>query len=205
MKTTLKQISSGAEAVIYLEGNTIIKHRIRKFYRIPELDKRIIKQRTKSEKNILTRVNQIINAPKPEASKEEDKIIMQYIIGDKLSEKLDTYSKNQQEKIMLAIGKTIGKLHKANIIHGDLTTSNIILKGNKIFLIDFGLGFQNGKYEDKGVDIHLLKQALEAKHFKHWESLFKQFEMGYRIIQPEEAEKVFERMKSIEKRGRYRH
>lgn len=200
-----KQISSGAEAIIYLDKNKIIKNRISKSYRIPELDKRIIKQRTKSEAKILEKANQIINCPKPEKSKENNQIIMPYIRGDKLSEKLDLYPKEKQEKIMLELGKIIGKLHEVNIIHGDLTTSNILLQKDKIFLIDFGLGFQNGKYEDKGVDIHLLKQALEAKHFQHWEVLFKKFEKGYRSIQPKEAGKVFERMKSIEKRGRYRH
>lgn len=201
----IKQISSGAEALIYLEGKNVIKHRVPKSYRIPELDKRIIRQRTKSEKKILTKASQIINAPKPQESKEENKIIMPYINGDKLSQKLDSYPKKKQEDIMLNLGKTIATLHEHKLIHGDLTTSNIILKDNKIFLIDFGLGFQEGKYEDKGVDIHLLKQALEAKHFKHWELLFKQFEKGYRSIQPSEAEKVFEKMKAIEKRGRYRH
>jgi len=70
--------------------------------------------------------------------------------------------------------------------------------------MDFGLGYFNGKYEDKAVDIHLLKQALEAKHFKNWETLFNEFEIGYRLIEPTEAEKVFDRMKVIEKRGRYK-
>jgi len=85
---------------------------------------------------------------------------------------------------MKLIGKAVGKLHKADIAHGDLTTSNMIYASHhpsskkekkeesKVFIIDFGLGFQNAKYEDKGVDIHLLKQALEAKHFKNWEILF---------------------------------
>jgi len=96
-------------------------------------------------------------------------------------------------------------LHKEKIIHGDLTTSNMILNEKEIYLIDFGLGFFNGKYEDKGVDIHLLKQALEAKHFKNATILFEEFEKGYSSIEAKEAKKVFERMKAIEKRGRYKH
>jgi len=55
------------------------------------------------------------------------------------------------------------------------------------------------------VDIHLLKQALEAKHFKNWKILFNEFEIGYRSINPTEAQKVFDKMKAIEKRGRYKH
>jgi len=205
MKKKLKPLSSGAEAIIYLDGNKVVKQRVSKSYRIAELDKKIIKQRTKSETKILTKIREIISVPKIYPSKEEDKIIMDYIEGDKLSKTLDNYSKPKQERVMLDLGKIIGRLHQFHIIHGDLTTSNMILKNNKIFLIDFGLGFQNGQYEDKGVDIHLLKQALEAKHFKSWKNLFAKFEQGYKIIEPKEAAKVFERMKAIEKRGRYRH
>ena len=106
---------------------------------------------------------------------------------------------------MLNLGQSIAKLHQEGIIHGDLTTSNMIYFEGKVFVIDFGLSFQNGKYEDKGVDIHLLKQALEAKHFRNWQTLFKEFEIGYKSIEPLEAQKVFDRMKLIEKRGRYRH
>ena len=201
----MKQISSGAEATIYQNKDKIIKHRIPKSYRHPELDKKIIKRRTKAETKIMIKASEIIPVPKPEAQKETDKIIMPFTEGDKLSLTLDDYSKEKQQKIMFQIGETIAKLHKENIIHGDLTTSNMILKKEMVYIIDFGLGFQNGKYEDKGVDIHLLKQALEAKHFKDWEILFNQFEEGYLSIQPEEAENVFTRLKAIEKRGRYKH
>ncbi|MBT4375963.1 Kae1-associated serine/threonine protein kinase [archaeon] len=203
----MKKISSGAEAIIYQNKDKVTKHRISKSYRHPELDKKIIKRRTKAETKILTKTSEIIPSPKPEEQKEHDKIIMPFIEGDKLSTNLDNYPQDKQEKIMFELGKTIAKLHKEDIIHGDLTTSNMIYSESKIFIIDFGLGFQNGKYEDKGVDIHLLKQALEAKHFKAWEILFKEFEVGYRSMQskPEEAQKVFDRMKAIEKRGRYRH
>jgi len=201
----MKQISSGAEATIYQNKDKIIKHRIPKSYRHPELDKKIIKRRTKAETKIMIKASEIIPVPKPEEQKETVKIIMPFIEGDKLSLTLDDYSKEKQQKIMFQIGETIAKLHKENIIHGDLTTSNMILKKEMVYIIDFGLGFQNGKYEDKGVDIHLLKQALEAKHFKDWEILFNQFEEGYLSIQPEEAENVFTRLKAIEKRGRYKH
>ncbi len=221
----MKQIASGAEAIIYLQESSnqtslpdnnsqsknnqnsqkILKHRISKSYRHPTLDKQIIKRRTKAETKILKLVSKITSAPNPEDQKENDKIIMPFVDGDKLSLMLDSYGESLQEKIMFQIGQSVAKLHKADIIHGDLTTSNMIFKDTKIFFIDFGLGFLNGKYEDKGVDIHLLKQALEAKHFRRWEILFNQFEIGYRSIDPKEAEKVLDKLKAIEKRGRYKH
>lgn len=207
----MKLINSGAEALIYLSDDNIIKERISKKYRHPEIDKQIITRRTKAETKILKKASKIIKTPCPKETKEKNKITMPYIKGDKLSEKLDSYDEDLQEKIMFELGKSISKIHNEGIIHGDLTTSNIIYvpKKNKeigkVFIIDFGLGFLNGKYEDKGVDLHLIKQALNAKHFRNAITLFKEFEIGYRSIHSQEAQKVFERLKSIEKRGRYKH
>lgn len=207
MKTPI--ISAGAEAIIYKKGEKIIKERIPKKYRHPEIDKKIIKRRTKAETKILKLAASITSVPTPEEQEEENKIILPFIKGEKLSIFLDSYDKELQKKIMLQIGKSVAKLHEKGIIHGDLTTSNMICipksKTPQIYIIDFGLGSLNGKYEQKGVDIHLLKQALEAKHFKNWQNLFLEFEKGYKSINPKETKKVFDKLKTIEKRGRYKH
>ncbi len=200
-----KIIGRGAEAIITLKKEKVLKKRLSKSYRLPEIDKKIIKSRTKAEKKIMIKASKLIPIPKPEVNNSKDEVIMPFIKGEKLSDYLDSYSSDKQERLMYQLGKSIAKLHKEGIIHGDLTTSNMIYSEEKVFLIDFGLAFQNGKYEDKGVDIHLLKQALEAKHFMNWEALFQEFEVGYRSIETKEAQKVFDRLKAIEKRGRYRH
>ncbi|GAH98356.1 unnamed protein product, partial [marine sediment metagenome] len=57
-------------------------------------------------------------------------------------------------------------------------------------------------FEDKAVDIHLLKQALEAKHFKNWKTLFREVLEGYSKSKSHKT--VLERLKSVEKRGRYK-
>ncbi|NCN51645.1 Kae1-associated serine/threonine protein kinase [archaeon] len=202
---TKKILSQGAEAIIYLDKGKIIKKRVSKEYRIKELDKKIIKRRTKAETKILKKASEIINSPFPEFSKNEDTILMPLIKGDKLSKELNNYSLNKQKAITKKIGKSIGLLHKEGIIHGDLTTSNIIFRNNEIYVIDFGLGSLNGKYEEKGVDIHLFKEALESKHFENSKKLFESFKSGYESIDKNESNKVFERLKAIEKRGRYRH
>ncbi|MFH1607590.1 MAG: KEOPS complex kinase/ATPase Bud32 [archaeon] len=205
--TPQKTIAQGAEAKIILSDDFVIKDRIKKSYRIPELDKKIRTRRTRSEAKLLTKASEIINTPVPliNPSKGFTKLKMPFIEGKKLSDHLDNLPLEKQKQILKQIGNDIAKLHKENIIHGDLTTSNMILKDEKIFLIDFGLGYFNGKYEDKAVDIHLLKQALEAKHFKHWETLFKEFEKGYNSINKEGAKKVFNQLAKVEKRGRYKH
>ena len=200
-------ISAGAEAIIRRENGKIIKERISKKYRHPELDKKIIKRRTKAETKILKEASKITDVPIPEDQEEINIIRMPEIKGDKLSQKLGSYPIEEQREIMQKVGKSIAKLHEEGIIHGDLTTSNMIyVQGEeKVYIIDFGLGYFNGKYEDKGVDVHLLKQALEAKHFSNNTELFENFKKGYRLVNLEEAEKVFERVKAIEKRGRYKH
>ncbi len=77
---------------------------------------------------------------------------------------------NLLNSIFKEIGNLIGKMHNQNIIHGDLTTSNMIVNSNekKIYFIDFGLSFFSEKIEDKAVDLHLLKRALESKHLKKY-------------------------------------
>jgi len=241
---TSKIIAQGAEAKIILSKDTITKDRISKSYRIPELDKKIRKSRTKAETKLLAKASEIINSPIPETSKEIHKIKMPFIDGKKLSDYLDKFPLAKQKQICKQIGEDVAKLHDAEIIHGDLTTSNMILVENKIdmknkivnkkskddvklikrvvvgdgglriYFIDFGLGFISRKFEDKAVDIHLFKQALEAKHFKNWEVLFKEFKKGYknpwgggrgRGEQSQDSKIVFERLKAVEKRGRYKH
>ena len=203
----MRLIAQGAEAKILLSNDFVIKDRIKKSYRIPELDEKIRKRRTKSEAKLLLKASEIISCPAPVTNDARERAITKlkipFIKGKKLSEHLDKFPLTKQKQICKQIGESIAKLHKQDIIHGDLTTSNMILQEDKIFFIDFGLGYFNGKYEDKAVDIHLLKQALEAKHFKHWEALFNEFVKGYKKYS--EAEKVFQRLKAVEKRGRYKH
>lgn len=201
-----KLIQQGAEAKIFLDekNNQIIKDRISKSYRIPELDKNIIKQRTKAETKLLTKSSKIINSPLPENSREPNIIRMPYISGEKISESLNNFPLRKQIEIIKNIGKSVSLLHKSDIIHGDLTTSNIILKDEKVFFIDFGLGYISKKVEDKAVDLHLLKQALEAKHFQNCKKLFEEFQKNY-SKDYKESKQIFDRMVSIERRGRYRH
>jgi len=191
-------LAKGAEAIILHKGSFILKNRISKGYRHPELDKKIIKTRTKKEKNLLEKASELINAPDPEETSETNIIKMPFIKGKKLSENLE---KLDYKKISKEIGKSIAKLHDADIIHGDLTTSNMIwTENNKLYFIDFGLGFISKRIEDKAVDLHLIKQALEAKHF----SIHKECEKIILQIY-NSKEKVLEQLKKVEGRGRYKH
>ncbi len=230
-------LSQGAEAKIILTTSdsltkphdktnkskkVVIKARIPKTYRHPELDKKIRKRRTKSEKKILEKASKFVDIPAViEVIGDESNfagnppqysIKMEYINGKKLSEHLDNFSKEKQKEICKILGESIAKLHKNEIIHGDLTTSNMIFVSSnsknksKVFFIDFGLGYISTKIEDKAVDLHLLTQALESKHFRNWELLLKKIFNSYeKTIGKDYSEKIFQRIKKIEKRGRYKH
>ncbi len=180
----------------------IQKSRVPKSYRHPKLDTRIRKTRTKGEAKILTKsLEAEVNVPKV-LNKSEFELQIEYLPGEKLSETLNDYEEKKQFEIMKKLGEQTAKLHDSDIIHGDLTTSNTILRDEKIYLIDFGLGFFSKKVEDKAVDLHLIKQALEAKHFQNYENLFKNFLKGYKS---KDKEEILERLKAVEKRGRYKH
>jgi len=198
-----KLLAQGAEAKIVLKDGFVIKDRVVKSYRIGELDLKIRTRRTKAETKLLGKAAGIINCVKPEKVKDAHKIKMGFIDGQKLSECLDGFSLAMQKKIMRQVGEQIAKLHESQIIHSDLTTSNMILKDDKVYFIDFGLGYVSHRFEDKAVDLHLLKQALEARHFKNWRVLFKEVETAYKRYK--DSSKVFERLRKVEKRGRYRH
>ena len=94
---TTKIIAQGAEAIITLEKNLILKNRIKKSYRISELDDKIRKQRTKKEIKLLTKAAEIINSPLPIETKDFDKIQMPYIEGKRLSEHLNSFPLKKQK------------------------------------------------------------------------------------------------------------
>ena len=254
-------IAQGAEAVLVRRGDLVLKRRVEKGYRLKELDEKIRKLRTRGEARLLEKAGKIVPVPKvfkvDEKAKEID---MEFIEGLKLSESLDDM-KNWKE-VCVAIGENIAKLHDAGVIHGDLTTSNMIwnspqlnaaaavdrgslrsLKllhhhpeprgasvskdaggggskkaegcegksvegrgkkdgGGKLYFIDFGLGFANGRVEDKAVDLYLIKEALEAKHFKRFEEYFAAVLEGYKASK--NWKEILERLKKVEKRGRYK-
>ena len=101
---------------------------------------------------------------------------------------------------MIEVGKNIQKLHEAGLIHGDLTTKNII-SNSEINLIDFGLSEDSTGVEDRAVDLHLLKQILESSHPEHFDQAWENFLENYR---PEFREEVMERLEEVEERGRYK-
>jgi len=193
----MKEIARGAEAVIFEDKDRIIKQRFKKSYRIAELDEELRKQRTRREAKLLIKIP--IPHPKLIESDDKEKIVMEKINGEKLREVLDT-----KPELARRVGELVAELHNHNIIHGDLTTSNMILNTkDEIVFIDFGLSFHSDKVEDKAVDIHLFKQALNSKHFKVYDQALKEFMEGYKKVN--KHSEILQRLKAVELRGRYKH
>ncbi len=199
------KIAHGAEAVLYKDQDrgTIIKERLSKAYRLPHLDNSLRQFRTRREAKILQKL-ETLNFPAPQLRDFSDKrmsLVMDFIPGAKLGDVLaedDDYEVLAQE-----IGKKVGLLHNNNLIHGDLTTSNMIQHADtgEIFLIDFGLSSFSDKKEDKAVDLHLLDRALESKHYGLYPDIFEKVLEGYKESNPGAAE-VLQRFAQVRKRGR---
>jgi Kae1-associated kinase Bud32 len=182
----------GAEATVTVKEN-VEKDREKKKYRHSELDKRIRRDRNKQETRILEKARQNgVNVPKVLESSETT-FQMEKIEGKVLKEVID-----ERKELADKLAEQVARLHSANIIHGDLTTSNAIYSDEEIYLIDFGLSFHSERVEDKAVDIHLLKQVFNASHT---ENLWSVFEERYR---EEGNEEVVEKVPEIEARARYR-
>ncbi|MEK6898807.1 MAG: KEOPS complex kinase/ATPase Bud32 [Nanoarchaeota archaeon] len=196
-----KILARGAEAVIIKKQDVIIKNRIPKGYRYPELDEKLRKLRTRAEAKLLEKSNSIIPTPKLIKMNEQAKTLeLEFISGKKLSQSLDKLQ--NKNSIAKQIGHSLAKLHDHDLIHGDLTTSNLILKKDKVYFIDFGLGFHSSKAEDKATDLHVLKEALEAKHPASSEELWNNILQGYK--KSKNAKATIGRLEKVELRGRYK-
>jgi Kae1-associated kinase Bud32 len=219
-------IQRGAEAVLYLEDRdgekVLVKDRIPKGYRISQLDGKIRVQRTRHEESLLLKARRAgVHAPSVlEAG--ESRIVMEWIQGSKLKDSLNSMAKGQRTLVYRLIGESIGRLHASGIIHGDLTTSNMIFKDvqqkegtkegrrqkspsgqNRLYIIDFGLGKISGKIEDQAVDLYLLYEALKSTHLRlmgdAWKGILKAYKQNY-----SKSNEVLKRVLKIEKRRRYK-
>ncbi len=199
----MKALSIGAEAVVAADEKkkTVKKQRLPKSYRIKELDDRLRLHRMRREVKIMEALQQL-GVPVPKVLDVDEKaatITMQLVDGKKVRDALNS---SNCGTIAADIGKNIGTLHSNNIVHGDLTTSNMIQgKDGKIFLIDFGLSLFSNKEEDKAVDLHLFRQALESSHHELAEKSFAEAMKAYKESNTG-WKNVLARLEKVDKRGR---
>jgi Kae1-associated kinase Bud32 len=199
-------IAQGAEAKIYKTDGEVVKERIKKDYRIAEIDEKLRKERTKSEASLISKASRLgVNVPRIiEEDYKEMKLVIEFIDGEKVRDVFDKVSEEEIRTISEQIGAQTAKLHYGNVTHGDLTTSNLILEGKEVYFIDFGLGSYTEKLDDKAVDLHVFKECLTSKHHSVSKICWLAFRKGYLSYQTGASEKVLEQLEKVEARGRYK-
>lgn len=181
-------LGKGAEADVYREGSTVIKKRVRKGYRHPQIDAKIRKERNKKEARLMQRVGRELRVPKVFETREFE-IEMAFIDGKIL--------RDMKKLPEAKMGEVVGTLHAMGISHGDLTTSNMIYAADEVVLIDFGLA-DRGRIEDFATDLKVLFETAEATH----EFSRKTFLTGYKKKMLRSKD-VLDRLQKVYSRGRY--
>ncbi|KAI9819674.1 MAG: hypothetical protein M1832_003908 [Thelocarpon impressellum] len=199
-------ITQGAESHLYRTAYLLptlpaaLKHRPPKPYRHATLDARLTRHRLLSEARALVRCRRAgLRVPALYAlDAEAGWVLMEWIAGPSLRAGLKTWmkardeDKEQQEglrKLMSEVGGLVGAMHAAGVVHGDLTTSNLMLRPppssssaptaspspladqappptpeGEVYLIDFGLATQSLQDEDRAVDLYVLERAFRSTH-----------------------------------------
>jgi TP53 regulating kinase-like protein len=206
-----KVLHRGAEADLYLQmwyGLKVVrKVRVPKLYRVAQLDVALRRARTIHEALIIHDAKRAgVTTPLIYfVDVEGTTIVMQYVEGTRLKEYLETSSMEDRLEACRTLGDKVAKLHIFGIVHGDLTTSNMIVSEDLgITLIDFGLAEYSHELEKRGVDILLGQRVFNSTHHDYGTPCYKAFLEGYRErIGSGEADEVEERVKQIARRGRY--
>lgn len=193
----MTQIGMGAEAILTLTEQGIIKSRPAKAYRHPKLDTELRTARTRHEARLLEKAKHAgVSVPDVKVI-DKTTLLLSVAPGVQVKEILD-----QDPLIAHQVGRMLARLHEAHIIHADLTTSNMLYDRERHHLtfIDFGLSYASTRIEDKAVDLHLFKQSLASKHHRVLSHAYRHFLKGYRDLK--DAEEVIERLRKVEARGR---
>lgn len=130
--------------------------------------------------------------------REQHRILMSYVEGEKMKDYLNRpdLAKEQVEAALKSMGNLVKEVHARGVIHGDLTTSNMIMQNGKdIFLIDFGLSYIKSTVEDRAVDLYVLERAFKSTH----PQLEAQFDI---ILLQYEDIAVVQRLDVVKQRGR---
>jgi Kae1-associated kinase Bud32 len=200
-------VRRGAEAEIrrgvWKGRKVMVKSRVVKGYRHPELDSSLRASRTRNEARLMQEARRC-GVPTPviyDIDVQEAEMVLEEIDGERVKDALLKADDEEADRICEEIGRLVALMHRSGMTHGDLTTSNMILRDGKIWFIDFSLGGRNAELEDMGVDLHLLKEAFQSAHSERAHK----FEVVQRSYSEHyaEAKKVVAKIKDIEERGRY--
>lgn len=223
--TSLTLITQGAEALLYqttffsTSTQCALKYRPPKPYRHSILDKRLTRQRILAEARVLVRCKKDgVNVPGVLGlDLDAGWLACEWVPGQvvraalqELRKRRDVADHDEHLTALLGrIGIAVGGLHAIGVVHGDLTTSNMMLRPTdgrasslqgEIVLIDFGLAQQISQEEDRAVDLYVLERAFGSTH-PEMEHLFQHVLTAYAHSYPG-AKAVVRRLDNVRKRGR---
>jgi len=189
----------GAEATVEIEDDRVVKRRVPKRYRHPELDERLRRQRTTLEARLTSEARRN-GVPTPlvrDVDPREARIVFERV-GD-----ADLQAALTAERAR-AVGRHLATLHGAGMVHGDPTTRNARVDragdgDDRVYLIDFGLGFYTDAVEDYAMDLHVFAQSLDGTAADP-AAMRAAVEAGYADVGDEA---VLDQLREIESRGRY--
>lgn len=213
-------LAQGAEAKVFLAKNlvpgetlSIVKDRIAKTYRHAELDKKLSRKRFRGEVKAMKRAAELteqIHVPRVDSvDDKKQRIVMEFVSGQTTKQFFDTAAgKNEQQVFAIArrIGQSVAALHDAGMVHGDLTTSNLMIRENNnsneglLTVIDFGLAHFTKSLDDFAVDLYVLERAFLSTH-PNSERVFDQVLDAY-VRTCKLGEKVKAQFLEVQQRGR---
>ena len=200
----------GAEADLYVAyagpWKVVIKKRNPKQYREPVLDASIRRERTIAESSLIHQSRLAgVRVPSLIAVDLDNTLIsMTFVDGILARDSLDQMSRAGRRRFFIDLGRQIGLLHSGGIVHGDLTTSNIIASRETPFLLDFGMAHRSSHLEDQAVDLHLLQRSIATSHTTEPSACISSLATGYRkTLGDQTARMVWRKATEISRRGRY--
>ncbi len=177
------------------------KRRVPKSYRHPGLDATLRRDRTVSEARLTSEARRA-GVPTPlvyDVDVADATLTLQHVGDRDLAAALSPSRAR-------TVGRHLARLHGAGVVHGDPTTRNVRVEvgaggdDDAVFLIDFGLGYHSGHVEDHAMDLHVFEGSVVATATDP-DPVIEAFEAGYREVG---AERVLDRLRTVEGRGRYR-
>lgn len=218
MEVDGEKIAQGAEGVVYrvkfFGRSAIQKIRFPKLYRHPDLDRRLTSRRLVQEARALLRMRKegLIVPSVYYVDCNQYTIIMEDMGGKTLRDYISTrVDPGDHELVMEEVGKVVAKMHRSEHIHGDLTTSNIIIRSFadesslskvQVCLIDFGLSSSNATDEDIAVDLYVFERAVLSTQPDEADALIASFMSTYNNTLGRSS--VLRRLEDVRARGRKR-
>lgn len=225
-------ITQGAEGRLYKTTYLLpslpcaLKYRLPKPYRHPVLDQRLTRQRIIAEARILAKCRREgLAVPAVYAVEEASGCLyIEWVEGEPVRASLNRWLREhagedagasaEVKALMRRVGRAVGRLHQIGVVHGDLTTSNMMMRPPRggdgaagildgdIVMIDFGLASQGIHDEDRAVDLYVLERAFGSTHPRA-EVLFDELLEGYKETF-KQAQISLRKLEEVRLRGRKR-